>query len=169
MLCTTPSFPLGLSSQSLESLQQIRIRVPTVMTVENLTSFHRMRDENTFFIFLSGYHNTAKQTLLRRMAEENAGKQWLHFGDLDPSGFAILSHLRRGTGIAFSPYRMGAEELEAHRRFGQRLTEEDSRILNSLLEKGEFSGTLQAMRRLGIKVEQEIISLELARRIESNG
>ena len=169
VLCTTPSFPLGLSSQSLESLQQIRIRVPTVMTVENLTSFHRMRDENTFFIFLSGYHNTAKQTMLRRMAEENAGKQWLHFGDLDPSGFAILSHLRRGTGIAFSPYRMGAEVLEAHRRFGQRLTEEDSRILNSLLEKGEFSGPLQAMRRLGIKVEQEIISLELARRIESNG
>lgn len=35
-----------------------RIMCKTAMTVENLTTFHRMQGEEIFYIYLSGYHNT---------------------------------------------------------------------------------------------------------------
>lgn len=40
------------------------------MTVENLTSFHRLEREHIFYLFLSGYHTRTKQALLQRIAEK---------------------------------------------------------------------------------------------------
>jgi len=48
--------------------------------VENLTTFHRMQSEEVFYIYLSGYHNTLKQYVIRRMAAENPMLKWYHFG-----------------------------------------------------------------------------------------
>ena len=158
----TPEVPLGFLSSALENLENIHIGVPTVMTVENLTSFHRMEDRNVLFIFLSGYHNTAKQQLIKKMGREK--RVWQHFGDLDPSGFLILRHLRRGTGLPFEPVHMGAEELKTYAGYGIELSEDDRKMLENMRSEGEFPEVLQEMERLGIKVEQEIISLDLYRK-----
>ena len=50
---------------------------------------------------LSGYHNLAKQAFIKQIAGDNPGKQWHHFGDIDPDGFYIVENLIRGTGIDF--------------------------------------------------------------------
>lgn len=89
-----------------------------------------MKREDTFLVFLSGYHNSAKQNLMRKIYEENIGLRWMHFGDIDPDGFYILEHLRRGTGIDFEPVYMSKNELEKYKEFGKLLTENDRMFLD---------------------------------------
>lgn len=47
---------------------------------------------------MSGYHNTLKQYVIKKIAAENPKLKLFHFGDLDPDGFYILEHLKSGTG-----------------------------------------------------------------------
>ena len=107
--------PMALSLEALKGLEEIRIEGHTVMTVENLTSFHRIQRPGTFFVYLAGYHSRIKQKLLAAVARDNPGLEWLHFGDIDPDGFCIAEHLKRCTGIPFALYRMGIAELLTYR------------------------------------------------------
>ena len=52
---------------------------------------------------------TMKQALLQRIARENPGLSWHHFGDLDPDGLAIAGHLIRKTGLPFQLCAMGVQ------------------------------------------------------------
>ncbi|MCC8164386.1 MAG: DUF2220 domain-containing protein, partial [Lachnospiraceae bacterium] len=137
--------PLALSSESLERLEKIEIHTPRVMTIENLTSFNRMKEEGWFYLFLSGYHNTVRQRLLRRIAEQNEGLQWFHFGDFDPDGFLIIEHLRKKTGIDFAPIHMGVDELRQYREYGRPREENDQRKAKTLIEKGKHVEEMQFM------------------------
>ncbi len=160
-LSVPASVPVGVSSASLQSLEHVCIAHPTVMTVENLTSFHRVPSDSFFCMFLSGYHNTAKQRLLQKIARDNPGKTWLHFGDLDPDGYSILQHLRQGTGIDFQPWCMGSEMLHRYAAYGKELTEHDRKWIRALREQGVFPEEMDAMEETGKKLEQEIISWNL--------
>lgn len=153
--------PIAVSSELLKQLSSIVVETKTIMTVENLTSFHRMKEENCFYIFLSGYHNSTKQSFLKRIAEENKGKNWLHFGDIDPDGFYILEHLKRGTGIAFVPFRMDVETIKKFRRYCKKepLTESDRTKAKNLLETRKYTEILEYMLAEDCKLEQEIVSL----------
>lgn len=93
--------PMAFSSAALKGLKALYIGDEAVITVENLTSFNRMQMERAFLIFLSGYHNLAKQAFIKQIAGDNPEKQWHHFGDIDPDGFYIVENLIRGTGIDF--------------------------------------------------------------------
>ncbi len=150
--------PLALSSESLERLEKIEIHTPRVMTIENLTSFNRMKEEGWFYLFLSGYHNTVRQRLLRRIAEQNEGLQWFHFGDFDPDGFLIIEHLRKKTGIDFAPIHMGVDELRQYREYGRPMEENDQRKAKTLIEKGKHVEEMQFMLEQDCKIEQEIVS-----------
>jgi len=92
----TSDIPLAFPSDSLHRITAIRINARRAVTVENLTAFHRMHDPESFFLYLAGYHNTAKQRLIRMIAGQNQA-DWYHFGDIDPDGFLIAEHLIRGT------------------------------------------------------------------------
>ncbi len=153
--------PIAVSSELLKQLSSIVVETKTIMTVENLTSFHRMKEENCFYIFLSGYHNSTKQSFLKRIAEENKGKNWLHFGDIDPDGFYILEHLKRGTGIEFAPFRMDVETIKKFRRYCKKepLTENDRTKAKNLLAAGKYTEILEYLLAEDCKLEQEIVSL----------
>ena len=125
--------PIGLSSGQIENITSFIIKDTKIVTVENLTSFHRIKEEDCFYLFLSGYHNSAKENILHKIWEDNNRKQWYHFGDLDPDGFYILENLKKGIGIQFKPLYMGIEELK------------------------QF---LEYMLKNNCKLEQEIISLK---------
>ena len=73
------------------------------MTVENLTSFHRLEREHIFYLFLSGYHTRTKQALLQRIARENPGLSWHHFGD-------ILLALEKQQSLEYRGRFLGTEE-----------------------------------------------------------
>lgn len=157
-LQVTPDYPIALSAQAVEGMKGGRIMCKTAMTVENLTTFHRMQSEEIFYIYLSGYHNTLKQYVIKGLAAENPMLKWYHFGDLDPDGFFILEHLKSGTGIAFEAFHMGVEDLVRYKDFGKRLEENDRKKIETLMAKGLYRKELSFMLQENIKLEQEIIS-----------
>ena len=156
--------PIALSSELIQKMEAIRVKADKVVTVENLTSFHRLKDENCAYLFLAGYHNSVKQAFLKRVYKENPEKQWFHFGDLDPDGFYILKHLRKGTGIDFVPLHMGVSELETYSGYGRELSEPDKVKARNLLQQGYYAEIMQYMLEHDCKLEQEIISYEIMKK-----
>lgn len=152
------SAPIALSSDLLRNLTYITVETENIVTVENLTSFHRINDDNCSYIYIAGYHNSEKQALLRRINKENPKKKWYHFGDIDPDGFYILEHLRKGTGINFEPLHMNVLELTKYAQYCKELISEDRVKANNLIVKGQYVETLQYMLNNNCKLEQEIIS-----------
>lgn len=153
------SAPMALSSDLIKKLTDITVETENIVTVENLTSFHRVNDDNCTYIYLAGYHNSEKQALLRRINKENTQKNWYHFGDIDPDGFYILEHLRKGTGIDFEPLYMNALELMKYAQHCKKLTDKDRVKAENLIIKGKYVETLQYMLNNNCKLEQEIISI----------
>lgn len=154
----SPDIPLALSSASIGRIGSFEIADAKIMTVENLTSFNRMNAADTFLIFLSGYHNSAKQSFLQKVYRQNAGKAYYHFGDIDPDGFFILENLCTKTHIDFKPYKMGIRELEKYASFVKPLEENDIIKAKSLISKGRYAELLDYILQHNCKLEQEIIS-----------
>lgn len=150
--------PMALSTETLKRLESIRIRDGYVMTVENLTSFNRLEKKNTFMIFLSGYHNSAKQKLIRKIHDTNPGLAWYHFGDIDPDGFYIMENLRRGTGIDFQPVYMDVRTLKKYRTYAKPLTDYDRQKAKALACSDMYGEIMGYMLEVGLKLEQEIVS-----------
>lgn len=161
VLCITPEYPIAFSSEAIDNMKKISINSPRMMTVENLTSFHRIHEVNTSYIYLSGYHNTVKQRFIMRLAQENPNLKWYHFGDLDPDGFFILEHLRRGTKINFEPFHMDLDDLKKFQRYGKELSELDRKKAHTLMDVGLYCEELSYMLQENIKLEQEIIGWKL--------
>ncbi|MBQ8162262.1 MAG: DUF2399 domain-containing protein [Clostridia bacterium] len=157
----TGDTPFAFSSQALSRLKGIEILDSTLMTVENLTSYHRMQLTDTTFVYLGGYHNSAKSAFLRRIAQDHPRLRFFHFGDLDPDGFMILEHLKRKTGVDFLPWHMDAEDLVRYQPYEKELEEQDRKKLRTLLEEGKYIEPLTWMLEHGRKLEQEIISWDL--------
>ena len=161
VLRLTPENPIAFSAETIKNMDKILIKNAKVMTIENLASFHRIYDRDTFYIFLSGYHNTLKQHFIKRLAQENPKLRWYHFGDLDPDGYYILEHLKRGTGIAFEPFHMGVGDLIKFEEYGKKLSEIDRKKANILMNSGLYYRELSYMIEKNVKLEQEIIAWEL--------
>ena len=153
------SAPMALSSELIKKLSFITIEAENIVTVENLTSFHRVNDDNSVYIYLAGYHNSEKQALLRRISKENLQKNWYHFGDIDPDGFYILEHLRKGTGIDFEPLYMNVLELKKYAQHCKEMSGKDRVKAENLIVKGKYIETLRYMLSNNCKLEQEIISI----------
>ena len=161
VLRLTPENSIAFSAETIKNMDKILINNEKVMTIENLASFHRIHDQDTFYIFLSGYHNTLKQCFITRLAQENPKLRWYHFGDLDPDGYYILEHLKSGTGIDFEPFHMGVDDLIKFREYGKSLNEIDRKKVDTLMNSGLYCKELSYMLKEDIKLEQEIIAWEL--------
>ena len=153
-----PEIPLALSSACIKEITDFEITDTKIMTVENLTSFNRIKEAGTFYIFLSGYHNSAKQNFIKKIHSQNPEKEYLHFGDIDPDGFYILQNLRTKTNIDFKPYKMGIAQLEKYSSFTKPLEQNDQKKARALKEKNLFPEIIDCMLKTNQKLEQEIIS-----------
>ena len=151
---------LALPSTEVSAIDEIDILNKFVMTVENLTSFNRVRGTNVFFLYLSGYHNSVKQILLKKIFDQNQHKNvsYYHFGDIDPDGFYILENLRKKTGIDFKPYCMDVENLEKYRNYAKPFESNDFKKAESLIALEKYVDIATYMLNNKVKLEQEIIS-----------
>lgn len=149
--------PIAISSASICKIKSFEVSASKIMTVENLTAFNRIKDSDTFFIFLSGYHNSAKQAFLKKIFCQNPGKAYYHFGDIDPDGFFILENLRAKTNIDFRSYKMGISELKKYSSFAKPLEKNDLTKAATLIAKGLYTEILDYMISHNQKLEQEII------------
>lgn len=151
--------PMSIPFETFQKAKSIQIQDVALMTVENLTSFHRLEREHIFYLFLSGYHTRTKQALLQRIARENPGLSWHHFGDLDPDGLAIAGHLIRKTGLPFQLCAMGVQELQRFQTYAKPLEAPDRAKAEAMIKQGSsYAGILRYMLEHNCKLEQEIIS-----------
>lgn len=151
-----------------EDIKGIRIRgkehIKKVITIENLTTFFRWKEEGSLIIYLGGYHNSVRRELLRMVYREIPDARYLHFGDIDVGGFRIYRDLCEKTQIPFQTYHMGIRELETYESYTKRLTENDKKGLRMLIEK-EMAGkeenldVLWYMKEKGVKLEQEAVRI----------
>ena len=155
---STMTGDMAISSEMLKNVDDITVLGEMVVTIENLTTFNAFKCENSFAIYLGGYHNTSRRNFIKKVYEQNLDKQYLHFGDIDAGGFYILQHLRNKTGIAFVPYCMDVKTLKANIQCTKKLTENDKKRL-AVLAETEFGETVEFMLEHNCKLEQEAMDL----------
>ena len=149
---------MAISSEMLKNVDDITVLGDVVVTIENLTTFNAFKCENSFAIYLGGYHNTSRRNFIKKVYGQNPDKQYIHFGDIDAGGFYILQHLRNKTGIEFVPYCMDAKTLKVNLQYTKKLTENDKKRLSALAET-EFGETVEFMLQNNCKLEQEAMDL----------
>ena len=147
---------IAISSSILKDIEKISITGRRVITIENLTSFNAFSEDNTFAIYLGGYHNTHRRNFIMQLFHDNPETEFFHFGDIDAGGFYILLHLRKKTGVPFQPYHMDISTLKKYSAYAKPLTENDKRRLERLSDT-VFSDTIKYMLENNCKLEQEAI------------
>jgi len=121
----TIDIPLAFPMDRFSGIKAIHIHDSKVMTVENLASYSRINPEDCFCIYLAGYHNLAKRTMIKLIDEQNPDVKWFHFGDIDPDGFMILENLKTKTGINFTSIHMSVNELKIYGKYTKALNAND--------------------------------------------
>ncbi len=155
---------LAFSTESLRDITKIQVKGSRVITIENLTSFHRFNcSEDEVAIYLGGYHNRVKRAFLKSMYRDNPSVEYRHFGDIDAGGFYIFEHLKRKTGIPFRTIYMDMDTFCRYKKYTKELTPNDRKRIQKLIEKRqsgnetEYLEVLSTMLKMGRKLEQEAI------------
>jgi len=151
---------IALSNSALEKIKEIKVIAESVITVENLTTYHDEDEKDSVYIYLGGYHNKSKQVILKKIYDENKQCEYLHEGDIDVYGFLILENLKEKTGIPFRPLNMGVDTLK--RFFDAKIYKELTASDINMIEKKkgklrEYRQVLEFMLLHNCKVEQESI------------
>ena len=157
---------IAFSSASLEKINNTKVNVHKIITVENLTTYHDLDDKDAIYIYLGGYHNKAKQKLLEMIYKSNKKCKYYHTGDIDVYGFLILENLKIKTNIPFEPLMMDKKTLEKFFKLGlyKELTSSDEKKIkeNKDTKLAMYNEELEFMLKNNCKVEQESIkALEL--------
>lgn len=160
---------LGLSNQDLIHLEWCKEAHPeTILTIENLTSFHQWKPDKpenlsqTLCIYLGGYHNQSKRTLLKKLYQSYPHAQYYHFGDIDCGGFQIWKDLCIKTDIPFQPWHMDLSTYTAHLHYGKELTQSDHKTLEQMKQDSFFQKQVplfEHMQKENLKIEQECIDM----------
>lgn len=151
---------LGISGEDLWKVTFSDLsRIKQVITIENLTTFFRWQEPDSLIIYLGGYHNGIRRTLLKKIYQELPGIPYYHFGDIDAGGFSILKNLRNKTGIPFKMYRMDIETLKCYEKYGKTLTDSDRIRLKEMEKDEEIQEVVSYMLLHNVKLEQECIGI----------
>lgn len=152
-------FELSLSDDMIKRLVILDSNVTKIITVENLTTFYSLNDKDAVLIYLAGFHNHTKQSLLLKIYKQYPNAKYYHFSDIDCGGFLIFNNLVEKTKIPFIPYRMNKTELIKHEENTKKLTDNDKKRLLKMLENAKFEifkDTITYMLENNVKLEQEI-------------
>ena len=147
---------ISVPESALEDSTGIQVLGPAVITVENLTTFHDCVDSDNLYIYLGGFHNHSKEMLLKKVFATNPSCEYLHKGDLDVYGFAILESLKTRTGIPFKPLEMDLDTLRKLYEAGlyKKLTEADKKAM-AASSLQQYADVLHFMLEHNCKAEQE--------------
>ena len=147
-------------ADELKRLEWIHIQTPHFMTVENRTSWLRLKISDAALFYLGGYCVRSQRDFLKKVRRDNPKLIFWHFGDIDAGGFYIHEHLCRITEIPFRMYRMSRKELEdpRFRSCLRPLTQQDQIRLKSLERQETYRETITYMLEQNVKLEQEIVS-----------
>ena len=156
MMKSMDKLPIALSEELINEVIYILPKAEKIITIENLTTFHRFSDVSYFCIFLSGYHSTRIGHFLKKIKKPGT-RIWFHFGDIDPDGFMILKNLNGKTEIPFVPYKMDEGMLLKYSQYTKPLEEQDRKKAESLIASNYYSNIMKYMIDNNCKLEQEIV------------
>ncbi len=147
---------IAVPEKALEDIKRVDIRSSRIITVENLTTFHDCTDHEDLYIYLGGFHNKSKEKLLKMIYAQNPDRTYLHMGDLDVYGFAILESLKTRTGIPFAPLEMDVNTLQRYFEAGlyKELTPADRKLMDAPALQ-QYEDVFRFMLDHNCKVEQE--------------
>ncbi|OSA90554.1 UNVERIFIED_ORG: hypothetical protein B2H95_12440 [Clostridium botulinum] len=158
-------FPDGieLDTNSLKKIDCIKVAAKKFMTIENRTSYLRYSSPDTVIFYLGGYANRFQRDFIKKVYDDNPSLEFLHFGDIDAGGFWIHHNLCAITGVNFKTFCMSKDELsqKQYESCLHPLTDNDTVRLQELKEMSVYADTIKYMLQHDVKMEQEIISLEL--------
>lgn len=152
---------IGISGEDIDRVKFVSVgKIQKVITIENLTTFFRWSEKNSLIVYLGGYHNTIRRTLLQEIYSNIPDAFYYHFGDIDAGGFEIYRDLCQKTGIPFSMYYMDLETLKEYETFGRALTNNDRKRLESMKEWNGLYDLIEYMLEHNVKLEQECVMYE---------
>lgn len=156
---------VSFSIKDIDQIINISINCNRVMTVENKTSFLRMGGK-CCYIYLGGFATKPQIKFIKKIISNNPDKEYLHFGDIDSGGFWIHKKLCEKTGVIFKTFHMNKKDLEnpKYRSCLKKLTDLDKNRLSKLIEEKIYFDCISYMLNNDVKLEQEIISLDLSTR-----
>lgn len=153
-------YEYSLSDEMIKNMEIEKNDINKVITVENLTSFYELKDNDSLIIYLAGFHNHTKQELLKKIYSVYPNAKYYHFSDIDVGGFKIFINLKDKTNINFIPYKMDKSILESNKSNLKKLTENDKYSLNKMINDKKyiiFKETIKYMLENNVKLEQEIL------------
>ena len=156
---------IAIASSDVQSIKNISVNSESVMTIENKTSFQRLKDGDSAMMYLGGFANRHQIEFLKKVISDNPNVRYYHFGDIDIGGFLIHKHLCRETAKKFELYCMGIQQL-GDMRFShclRELTDNDMSRLVALMEEDLYGKVLKYMQKHNVKLEQEIVSYYLGK------
>lgn len=150
---------VSFSIKDLDRITDISVNCEKVMTVENKTSFLRMKGE-CCYIYLGGFATKPQIAFIKKLITNNSDKEYLHFGDIDAGGFWIHKKLCEKTCHEFSLYHMNEEDLKnpSYAKCTKELSSNDVNRLMKLRTDGRYSECVEYMLKKNVKLEQEIVS-----------
>ena len=154
---------VAFPSSEIGRIDSIDVATNKLLTIENKTAFYRFDNDEYAVMYLGGYANRYQTELIKKIHRYDPTVEFFHFGDIDMGGLFIHQHLCKSTGIHFEMLHMGIEELDApeNRNCLQCLTEADRERSESLLGIPEYRDIVTRMLEKNIKLEQEIICLNI--------
>ena len=156
---------IAIASSDVRRIKSISVNAESVMTIENKTSFQRLRDGKFAMMYLGGFANRDQIEFLKKVISDNPNIRYYHFGDIDIGGFLIHKHLCRETSKSFEMYCMGIEQLRDI-RFShclKELADNDMSRIGTLMEVDLYNEVLKYMKENNVKLEQEIVSYYLVK------
>ena len=153
-------------ASDLPNIQAVEVIAPEFMTIENRTSYLRYQEENVVTFYLGGYVNRYQRDFLKLVYASNQDITYKHFGDIDAGGFWIHHNLCEVTGIDFELFGMSVDELQ-NREYAMclhQLSDNDRSRLRELYTMDIYAEVVHYMLAQGVKLEQEIVSLDLMKR-----
>ncbi len=159
---------IGVFQDDLAMVQEKLARATeppdVILTIENLTSYHRWNTreqklgKRELVLYLAGYANHVKRDFLEAMHHLFPETRFYHFGDIDCGGFRIWKNLCCSTGIPIQTYGMDLATWQQYKETGRPLTAGDRKTLQMMLEDDFYIGQhalFEKMLEENRKLEQE--------------
>ena len=155
---------IAIASSDVQSIKNVRVNSESVMTIENKTSFQRLKDGDLAMMYLGGFANRHQIEFLKKVISDNPNVRYYHFGDIDVGGFLIHKHLCRETAKKFELYCMGIQQLcdMRFRHCLRELKDNDMSRIGALMDEPYYD-VIKYMQEHNVKLEQEIVSYYLGK------
>ena len=154
---------LGISGEDIDRIEILpNDSVKKIITIENLTTYFRWKEADGLIIYLGGYHNAVRRNLLKKIYRAFPDATYQHFGDIDAGGFEIYRDLCEKTRIPFEMYQMNLEVLKKYECFGKKLTQNDRKRLENMIECADDTviDLIKYMLEHDVKLEQECVGMD---------